>query len=750
MQLRAGLCNKFQLKTTAIYRPLIRYLPSLCAKASPTLSLLEKHTTEVKIQHRKINKYIAGAKSSLFKKFFYWDQNALIKVPSWLLSVGPSNKKSNNSFKENEGNENPDGKNQENNPYNGPNFFLWAIGFFLISVLLKNGGNGGIPETSWPVFLRLMLQTGEVDRLTVSSNQDQVYVFLKEGAQINGREVSSSGPDYKFSIGNLQRFEENLIAEQKKLGIESPDYIPVSYSSSNKSKFSLLEIMMIGGAALAFIFYFISNKTKGGLGFGSFGNPFLRHTVAKATIIKPGSKQGISFKKVAGMNEAKQEVMEFVDFLKNADKFKELGAKMPKGALLCGPPGTGKTLLAKAIATESSVPFLSMAGSDFVEMFSGVGAARVRDLFSQARKMSPCIVYVDEIDAIGRARRPGQGGNSEQESTLNQLLVEMDGINSGEGVVMLASTNRPDILDQALMRPGRFDRTITIDLPTLVERKDIFEIYLSDLKLGSSLTKYSERLAELTPGKSGADIANICNEAALHAARLNEKCVDSANFEYAVERVIAGIQKRTNTMSDIERRIVAYHEAGHAIVNWMLKYTEPVLKISIIPRTSSPFGYTQKFPLDIKLHTNEQLFDMMCGHLGGRAAEAITFGRITTGAEDDLKLVTKMAYQQIVTFGMNERIGPISFRMKNSEEISRKPYSDALARIIDEEARSLVSKALDVTNKVITENKIKLDKLASELLEKEVINHDTLIQIIGPPPFGDKRETYYKKAFQST
>lgn len=474
---------------------------------------------------------------------------------------------------------------------------------------------------------------------------------------------------------------------------------------------------------------------------GGLGGRMGGMTKAKATVVEPGTPGGVKFKDVAGMGEAKAEVVEFVDYLQYPARFKKLGAKIPKGALLTGPPGTGKTLLAKAMASEANVPFLSMAGSDFVEMFGGVGSARVRDLFKQATERAPCIVFIDEIDAIGKSRKnsslPG-GGNQEQEQTLNQLLVEMDGMNTTEGVIMLASTNRPDILDKALLRPGRFDRQIEIDLPSLPERREIFEIYLRKLKLGQSLDKYATRLAELTPGKSGADIANICNEAALHAARFDDKYVDAKNFEYAVERIIAGIEKKSSTISKEEREMIAYHEAGRTLVGWMLKHTEPILKVSIVARNTG-IGFTQKFPLDIKLHTNEQLFDIMCAQLGGRVAVQRTFNRLTTGAQDDLKKVTNLAYKQIVTWGMNERVGNISFQLPQPGEISKKFYSDKTARMVDEEASKLVDQAYLATDQLLALHSDKLQLIADKLLEREVLNHDDIIQLIGQSPYGDKR-----------
>lgn len=605
------------------------------------------------------------------------------------------------------------------------------------------GAQTSVPETSWPSFLRLMLQTGEVEQIHVSSGKDKIYIFLANGAIINGREVFGPGPHYYFTIGDLKSFEEKMNEAQEQLGVKSSNFIPIRYSPPDSGIMSSLLSVAITLGILGILFFSISGGIKGGM--AGRANPFSSHTRAKALVILPGTRKGIGFKNVAGMQEAKQEVKEFVDYLKYPERFKELGAKIPRGALLCGPPGTGKTLLAKAVSTEAAVPFLSMAGSDFVEMYSGVGSARVRDLFAQARKHAPCIVYIDEVDAIGRARRSSaaSGGNSEQENTLNQLLVEMDGMNTVEGIIMLASTNRADVLDKALLRPGRFDRNITIDLPTLIEREEIFKIYLKQLKLGKNLGHCAKRLAELTPGKSGADISNICNEAALHAARLNEKYVEEGNFEYAIERVIAGIQKNNSSLSPEERNIVAYHEAGHVLVSWMLKHTEPVLKVSIVPRTNSPLGYMQKFPLDLKLHTNEQLLDMMCSLLGGRLAEAVVFNKITTGAEDDLQRVTDMAYKQIMLYGMNQRIGPISFSPKNKGELSHKPYSDKLSHEFDKEVNIMVTKANRISEKILQENRDKLDLLAAALLENEVLNYDNIINLIGQSPYGDKMKNYY-------
>lgn len=459
---------------------------------------------------------------------------------------------------------------------------------------------------------------------------------------------------------------------------------------------------------------------------------------AKFTLVDPieGGK-GVLFKDVAGLQEAKQEVKEFVDYLKKPERYQSLGAKVPKGALLLGPPGCGKTMLAKAVSTEAKVPFLSMNGSEFIEMIGGLGAARVRDLFKEAKKRAPCIIYIDEIDAIGKQRASGQSGqfsSGESEQTLNQLLVEMDGMASKEGVLMLASTNRADVLDKALLRPGRFDRHILIDLPNFSERREIFEHHLSGIQLEENPDKYSARLARLTPGFSGADIANVCNESALHAARSGQKQVTTRNLEYAVERLVGGTEKRSHALSPVERRVIAYHESGHALVGWLLENSDVLLKVTIVPRTSLALGFAQYTPSEQKLYTKEELFDKMCMALGGRVAESLTFNRITTGAQNDLEKVTKIAYAQIKQFGMNDTIGLIHIPDDAEKTYTgEKPYSNHLGNLIDIEARHLVAEAYAKTEKVLQDNKEKLKHLAETLLQKETLNYDEVVELIGPP-----------------
>ncbi|GJM92599.1 hypothetical protein PR202_ga09081 [Eleusine coracana subsp. coracana] len=460
----------------------------------------------------------------------------------------------------------------------------------------------------------------------------------------------------------------------------------------------------------------------------------------------------VFFKDVAGCDEAKQEIMEFVHFLKNPKKYEELGAKIPKGALLVGPPGTGKTLLAKAAAGESGVPFLSISGSDFMEMFVGVGPSRVRSLFQEARQCAPSIVFIDEIDAIGRARgRGGLGGHDERESTLNQLLVEMDGFGTTSGVVVLAGTNRPDILDKALLRPGRFDRQISIDKPDIKGRDQIFRIYLEKLKLDKEPSFYSQRLAALTPGFAGADIANVCNEAALIAARSEQTQITIQHFEAAIDRVIGGLEKKNKVISKLERRTVAYHESGHAVAGWFLEHAEPLLKVTIIPRGTAALGFAQYVPNDNLLMTKEQFFDMTCMTLGGRAAEEVLIGKISTGAQNDLEKVTKMTYAQVAVYGFSEKVGLLSFPQRGDGFEMSTPYSSQTASIIDNEVREWVAKAYEKTVDLIKTHKEQVAQIAELLLEKEVLHQDDLVQVLGERPFKTEEPTNYdrfKQGFQ--
>merc|ERR1719411_1542600 len=467
---------------------------------------------------------------------------------------------------------------------------------------------------------------------------------------------------------------------------------------------------------------------RGGRGPGGMFGGMMQST---AKVINP-SEINVAFRDVAGCEEAKIEIMEFVNFLKNPAQYTELGAKIPKGAILTGPPGTGKTLLAKATAGEANVPFLSVSGSEFLEMFVGVGPARVRDMFAMARKNAPCILFIDEIDAVGR-KRGGRniGGQSEAENTLNQLLVEMDGFNSGAAnVIVLAATNRMDILDNALLRPGRFDRQIYVPAPDIKGRASIFKVHLGGLKTDLDKEDIARKLAALTPGFTGADIANVCNEAALIAARELSTSIVHKHFEAAIERVIAGLEKKTQVLQPEEKKTVAYHEAGHAVVGWFLEPADPLLKVSIIPRGKG-LGYAQYLPKEQYLYSTEQLYDRMCMTLGGRASEQIFFNRITTGAQDDLQKVTKSAYAQITQFGMNEKVGNVSFEQNKDGMSFEKPFSEATAQTIDEEANKMITKAMERTLNLLREHKEDVIKVAERLLQKEVLSRDDMIELLG-------------------
>jgi cell division protease FtsH len=453
------------------------------------------------------------------------------------------------------------------------------------------------------------------------------------------------------------------------------------------------------------------------------------------------TKVNISFKDVAGLEEAKEEVMEIVDFLKNPKKYTDLGGKIPKGALLVGPPGTGKTLLAKAVAGEAGVPFFSLSGSDFVEMFVGVGASRVRDLFKQAKEKAPAIIFIDEIDAIGRARGKNliQNSNDERENTLNQLLAEMDGFGTDSGVIILAATNRADILDSALMRPGRFDRQISVDRPDIVGREQIFKVHLKPLtKLNADVDVH--RLAAQTPGFAGAEIANVCNEAALIAARHGKDQVSMKDFQDAIDRVIGGLEKKNKIISPEEKKIVAYHEAGHAVAGWFLEFADPLLKVSIVPRGVAALGYAQYLPKEQYLYRTEQLIDSMCMTLGGRVAEQIFFGKISTGAQNDLERITKLAYSMITIYGMSTKVGNVSFNDPTGEYGYQRPYSEQTAQIIDQEVRELIDSAYKRTIELLMEKKSQVEAVALELLDKEIIFKSDLDRIIGKRPFAEDED----------
>lgn len=577
---------------------------------------------------------------------------------------------------------------------------------------------------------KVMVEEGKVDRVIII-NEQSVEVFLKESAKPEPAEgqnqpslLGGRSPDYTFEIT-----EEDLKIITQLLNKPKND---VQYKIEKREDYfgPILQIL-IPIIILIAIWMFFMRRMSGGVG----GSQIFNIGKSKANLFDKENKVKISFKDVAGLEEAKQEVVEVVDFLKNPSKFTKLGGHIPKGVLLVGPPGTGKTLLAKAVAGEAEVPFFSLSGSDFVEMFVGVGAARVRDLFKQAKEKAPCIIFIDEIDAIGRSRGRSNmtGGNDERENTLNQLLVEMDGFNTDSGVILMAATNRPDVLDNALLRPGRFDRQVGVDRPDLRERTEIFKVHLKNIVTAEDLSP--EKLAEQTPGFVGADIMNVCNEAALIAARKNKDKVEMDDFQDAVDRVIGGLEKKNKIISKEEKKIIAYHEAGHAVVGWFLEYASPLVKVSIIPRGVAALGYAQYLPKEQYLYHTDQLLDTVCMTLGGRAAEDIIFDRISTGAQNDLERVTQTAYAMVVKYGMNPIVGNVSFNDRDGEPTFVKPYSESLANTIDKEVQKFIQSAYERTKQLLIDHRDALEAVAQRLLEKEVIFKSDLENLIGKRPF---------------
>ncbi|KAK1992669.1 ATP-dependent metallopeptidase HflB [Colletotrichum falcatum] len=592
-------------------------------------------------------------------------------------------------------------------------------------------------EITWQELRRNFLDKGLVNKLVVIKNPGRVRVELnREGVQsvYGGNEGINPNVQYYFSIGSVEMFEKQLEDAQNELGIPAAERIPVSYASEG----GIMPLVYAFGPTLLLVgLLYYTTKQMGGRG----GNQMFGFGKSKAKRFNHETAIKVKFSDVAGMDEAKTEIMEFVSFLKTPERFERLGAKIPRGAILAGPPGTGKTLLAKATAGESGVPFFSVSGSEFVEMFVGVGPSRVRDLFATARKNAPCIIFIDEIDAIGRSRQEGNrmGGNDEREATLNQILTEMDGFNTQEQVVVLAGTNRADILDKALMRPGRFDRHIFIDRPTMKGRQDIFKVHLAKIVTKEDMDHLTGRLATLTPGFSGADIANAVNEAALVAARANAETVEMIHFEQAIERVIGGLERKSLVLNPEEKKTVAYHEAGHAICGWYLKYADPLLKVSIIPRGQGALGYAQYLPQgDAYLMTVQQLMDRMAMTLGGRISEELHFPTVTTGASDDFRKVTQMARKMVTQWGMSEKVGPLHF--DDDPNTLQKPFAEATAQAIDAEVSRIVDEAYKQCKKLLTEKKTEVGLVAEELLKKEMLTRDDLVRLLGPRPFGDNQE----------
>ncbi|KZT30639.1 ATP-dependent metallopeptidase Hfl [Neolentinus lepideus HHB14362 ss-1] len=603
---------------------------------------------------------------------------------------------------------------------------------------LSSSNAGGSREITWQEFRTAFLDKGLVERLIVV-NGHKVRIKLNANATsaiYPGAPLG--GGDFYFSIGSVDAFERKVDEAQAELGIPSHERIPVAYHDEISTIGTLLQF----APTLLFAGLLLWMSRRAGQSSGGAGGIF-NIGKSKAKMFNKDTDVKVRFKDVAGMDEAKEEIMEFVKFLKEPARYEKLGAKIPRGAILSGPPGTGKTLLAKATAGEASVPFLSVSGSEFVEMFVGVGSSRVRDLFASAKKNAPCIIFIDEIDAIGKARGKGGGigGNDERESTLNQLLVEMDGFSTNEHIVVLAGTNRPDVLDPALMRPGRFDRHIAVDRPDVSGRKGIFLVHLKPLRLSSLLPDidvFAQKLAVLTPGFSGADIANVCNEAALHAARSSSEYVEERNFETAIERVIAGLERKSRVLSKEEKKTVAYHEAGHAICGWFLEHADPLLKVSIIPRGIGALGYAQYLPPDRYLLSTPQMRDRICMTLGGRVSEEIFFGyeNITTGAQDDLQKITRMAFEACANYGMNDVIGPVSYGgREGSRESWQKPFSEKTGEMLDGEVRKMITDCHRRTTELLTEHKKDVEKVAKLLLDKEVITREDMIKLLGKRPF---------------
>ncbi|MEO8171659.1 MAG: ATP-dependent zinc metalloprotease FtsH [Sediminibacterium sp.] len=633
-------------------------------------------------------------------------------------------------------------------PRKGPKFSIYWIYAIIAGVLLLAQFYKSAPETikvAEVEFKQKMLLQGDVEKLDLVKNKDRVRVYIKQDSLykkfyadklqklVISKDKLKGVPLFEFEVADPKTYPENLRSYTKDNNIPEVSINPITegewFGPAANIIFTLL--LIVG------VWVLLMRKMGGQGGAGGPGGIFSIGK-SKATLFEKGTKVNITFADVAGLDEAKVEVMEIVDFLKNPKKYTALGGKIPKGALLIGPPGTGKTLLAKAMAGEAQVPFFSLSGSDFVEMFVGVGASRVRDLFKQAREKAPCIIFIDEIDAIGRARgRNAIMSNDERENTLNQLLVEMDGFGGDTGIIILAATNRPDVLDTALLRPGRFDRQISIDKPDVKGRETIFKVHLLPIKISAALDLH--KLAEQTPGFAGADIANVCNEAALIAARKGKESVEMIDFQDAIDRVIGGLEKKNKIIAPHEKSIIAYHEAGHAVCGWFLEHAYPLLKVTIVPRGTAALGYAQYTPTEQYLYNTDQLMDQICMTLGGRAAEEIFFGKISTGAANDLQQITKIAYSMVTAYGMNKKVGNVSFYDPTQENTFTKPFSEETGKIIDEEVRGIIDDAYQRTLKLLTEKKEQVEKLAKELLDKEVLHKSDVEELIGRRPFEEKK-----------
>ena len=628
------------------------------------------------------------------------------------------------------------GKKQGNKPGRQMNFYwVYAIVAMFLLTMVMVGDSSTQRQVQWPDF-KEMAEKGQITRVSHDGARANLYFTEAVRDSLNGGKSDPqllqalyAGADASMNIPKGEAYQTELKELQESHGFDLRYEPPNEWGGQILSWVIFLGLMVV-------VWMFLMRRLGGG---PAGGGQIFNIGKSKAQVFENGEGTNVTFKDVAGVDGAKEELHEIVDFLKKPGKYTELGAKIPKGALLVGPPGTGKTLLAKAVAGEAQVPFFSLSGSDFVEMFVGVGASRVRDLFKQAKEKSPAIIFIDEIDAIGRARGKNAsfGSNDERENTLNQLLTEMDGFGTNSGVIILAATNRADILDSALMRAGRFDRQIYVDMPDVVERKSIFEVHLRPIKTDTSVD--IEFLSKQTPGFSGADIANVCNEAALFAARKDRKLVTHQDFLDAVDRIVGGLEKKSKIISEDEKNTIAFHEAGHAVVSWLVEFASPLVKVSIVPRGQS-LGAAWYLPEERAITTTEQMLDEMCATLGGRAAEEIMFGKISTGALSDLEKVTKQAYAMVSVYGLNERVGNRSYYDSRGENSFTKPYSEETARIIDEEVSAVIERAYDRAKEILSSHRDKLEALADSLLQNEVIFREDVERILGARPFGTDKQ----------
>jgi cell division protease FtsH len=642
--------------------------------------------------------------------------------------------------------------------------FYWiyaALAIIFLGMQFWPWGGAGAKEITWNRFT-VFLGKHQVEKIVVV-NKEKAEIYIKQEALTADTAFkdftqkktigskTNKGPHFEFEILSSENFEEKVRAEERAIFVKDTTGKTIPQKQTIIAKQQPIDIVpetrrnwggdILGWLLLPAILIVVWLVVMRMMGRGTGGSQIFNVGKSKAQLFDKNTSSSITFNDVAGLEEAKVEIMEIVDFLKDPKKYTTLGGKIPKGALLVGPPGTGKTLLAKAVAGEAKVPFFSLSGSDFVEMFVGVGASRVRDLFKTAKEKAPCIVFIDEIDAIGRARgkNPMNGANDERENTLNQLLTEMDGFSSNVGVIILAATNRADILDRALLRAGRFDRQIHVELPDLEERKAIFKVHMKPLTLSPDIDV--DFLARQTPGFSGADIANVCNESALIAARKDKKIIEKQDFLDAIDRIVGGLEKRSKIISQHEKKVIAYHEAGHASISWLVEHAAPLVKVTIIPRGKA-LGAAWYLPEERQITTEEQMLDEMCAILGGRASEDINFGKVSTGALNDLERVTKQAYSMVVYFGLNKKLGNISYYDSSgqSEYALTKPYSENTAEIIDVEVGKIIEVAYERAKQIIQDNKEKVDELAHLLLEKEVIFREDVEKIFGKRAFDDQKQ----------